>query len=157
AGVSRDDLACIIYTSGTGGTPRGVMLHHGAILANIEGAATALVGDFGWGPHRFLSFLPASHAFEHTAGQMLPIGIGAEIWFAEGLEKLSSNIAEASPTLMVVVPRLFEVLRTRIIKQVEKEGRLATLLLGHALGLAERRAKGRWRPGDLALDFVLER
>jgi long-chain acyl-CoA synthetase len=157
ARVTRDDLACIIYTSGTGGAPRGVMLHHGAILANVEGAATALVGDFGWGPHRFLSFLPLSHAFEHTAGQMLPIGIGGEIWYAEGLEKLSSNIAEAKPTLMVVVPRLFEVLRTRITKQVEKEGRLAAVLLGQAVGLAERRAKGRWRPGELALDFVLER
>jgi len=157
ASVTRDGLACIIYTSGTGGAPRGVMLHHGAILANVESAATALVGDYGWGPHRCLSFLPLSHAFEHTAGQMLPIGIGAEIWYAEGLDKLSSNIAEAQPTLMVVVPRLFEVLRTRIIKQVEKEGRLARLLLGQALGLVERRAKGRWRPGDRVLDVVLER
>jgi len=157
ASVTRDDLACIIYTSGTGGAPRGVMLHHGAILANVESAATALVGDFGWGPHRCLSFLPLSHAFEHTAGQMLPIAAGAEIWYAEGLDKLSGNIAEAQPTLMVVVPRLFEVLRTRIIKQVEKEGRIARLLLGQALALADRRAKGRWRPGDRVLEFVLER
>jgi len=157
AGSTRDDLACIIYTSGTGGAPKGVMLHHGAILANAEAAATALIGDHGWGPDRFLSFLPLSHALEHTAGQMLPIGIGAEIWYAEGLEKLAGNIEEARPTIMVVVPRLFEVLRTRIIKQVEKQGRLARWLLDQAIGLAARRARGRWRPGDRLLHAVLER
>jgi len=157
AGVGRGDVACIIYTSGTGGAPRGVMLHHGALLANIEGAATALVGDFGWDRERFLSFLPLSHAYEHTAGQLLPIGLGAEIWYAEGLEKLAGNMEEVRPTIMVVVPRLFEVLRTRITKQVEKQGRLATLLLRRAVALNARRARGRWRPGDLVLDAVLER
>ena len=156
-GSSRDDLACIIYTSGTGGAPKGVMLHHGAILANAEGAATALTGDYGWGPDRFLSFLPLSHALEHTAGQMLPIGIGAEIWYAEGLEKLARNIEEARPTIMVVVPRLFEVLRARIIKQVEKQGGLAPWLLGQAAALAERQAQGRKRFGDRLLDRLLER
>jgi len=157
AEVSRDDLACIIYTSGTGGTPRGVMLHHGAILANVESAATALVHDLGPGPHRFLSFLPLSHAFEHTAGQMLPQAVGAEIWYAEGLEKLASNIAEAQPTLMVVVPRLFEILRARIIKQVAKEGRVARFLLEQAVALAERKAAGRSRFGDRLLTAMLER
>ncbi|AKH43297.1 Long-chain-fatty-acid--CoA ligase FadD15 [Croceibacterium atlanticum] len=158
AGIGRKHTACIIYTSGTGGAPRGVILPHGAILANIEGAAHALVGDFGWGPpHRFLSFLPLSHAYEHTAGQMLPIGLGAEIWYAEGLDKLSSNIEQSQPTLMVVVPRLFEVLRTRIMKQIEKQGGIAPLLLEQAMGLAERREKGRWRPGDWLLDKFLGR
>lgn len=156
AGIGRQDLACIIYTSGTGGAPRGVMLPHGAILCNVEGAADALVGDFGWGPHRFLSFLPLSHAYEHTAGQFLPIGMGAEIWYAEGLDKLSGNIEQARPTLMVVVPRLFEVLRTRIIKQIEKQGKFAMFLLDRALALGERRAQGRWLPGDWLLDRLLD-
>jgi long-chain acyl-CoA synthetase len=157
AGFSRERLACIIYTSGTGGAPRGVMLSHGALLANVDGAADALVGDYGWGPHRFLSFLPLSHAYEHTAGQLLPIGLGAEIWYAEGLDKLSSNLQEARPSLMVVVPRLFEVMRTRILKQVEKQGRVAQFLLDQAVGLADRRAEGRYRRGDWALDQLLER
>ncbi len=156
AGIGRRDLACIIYTSGTGGAPRGVMLHHGAILCNVDGAADALVGDFGWGPHRFLSFLPLSHAYEHTAGQFLPIGMGAEIWYAEGLDKLSANIERARPTLMVVVPRLFEVLRTRIIKQIEKQGKVALFLLDRAMALGERRARGSWRPGDWLLDRLLD-
>jgi long-chain acyl-CoA synthetase len=156
ANIGRRDPACIIYTSGTSGAPRGVLLHHGAILCNVDGAAEALVRDFGWDNERFLSFLPLSHALEHTGGLFLPIGLGAEIWFAEGLDKLASNIEEAQPTFMIVVPRLFEVLRGRIINQVEKQGRLANFLLDRALDLAERHAAGQRRLTDWAVDRVLE-
>jgi len=156
-GIERGDTACIIYTSGTGGAPRGVLLHHGAILCNIEGAASLLKEDFGIDEERFLSFLPLSHAYEHTGGQFLPIAIGAEIYYAEGLEKLASNIEEVRPTIMVVVPRLFEVLRARIIKQVEKQGKVANFLLDGALGLSERRAHDRSRLTDRALELLLER
>ena len=155
--TTRDDLACIIYTSGTSGSPRGVMLHHGAILANVHAAATALVKDVGWGEERFLSFLPLSHALEHTDGMMLPIGLGAEIWYAEGLDKLASNLTEARPTLMLVVPRLFELLRARIIKQVEKEGRLATFLLDRAVRIGEARLDRDKRISDLPVDLLLDR
>ncbi len=159
AGIGRDDLACLIYTSGTGGAPRGVRQHHGAILCNVAGAATVLAEDFDWdatGRHRevFLSFLPLSHAYEHTGGQFLPIGMGAEIYYAEGLEKLAGNIEEVRPTLMVVVPRLFEVLRTRIMKQIEKQGRLANFLMDRAMKIAGQRKR---RLIDLPLDFVIER
>jgi long-chain acyl-CoA synthetase len=124
ASVTRDDLACIIYTSGTGGAPRGVMQQHGAILHNADGAAAVLREDFGLDEEEvFLSFLPLSHAYEHSGGQFLPIGVGAQIYYAEGLEKLASNIEETRPTVMVVVPRLFEVLRQRMIKAVEKQGK----------------------------------
>ena len=156
AGIGRRDPACIIYTSGTSGAPRGVLLHHGAILANVDGAVELLERDFGWDDERFLSFLPLSHALEHTAGLYLPIGLGAEIWFAEGLDKLASNMEEAQPTFMVVVPRLFEVLRGRIIGQVEKQGRLAQLLLDQALALAERRALGHRRLTDWGIEKLLD-
>ncbi len=156
AGIGRGDPACIIYTSGTSGLPRGVLLHHGAILCNIDGAAEVLAKDFGWGGDRFLSFLPLSHALEHTAGLHLPIGLGAEIWFAEGLDKLASNIEEAKPTFMVVVPRLFELLRGRIVKQIEKQGRLANFLLDQALALAERRSAGIRRLSDWPIEKLLE-
>ena len=156
AGIGRRDPACIIYTSGTSGSPRGVLLHHGAILCNVDGAVELLARDFGWDRERFLSFLPLSHALEHTAGLYLPIGLGAEVWFAEGLDKLASNIEEAKPTFMVVVPRLFEVLRGRIIGQIEKQGRVARLLLDQALALAERRAAGVRRITDWAVERLLD-
>ncbi|WP_375290679.1 AMP-dependent synthetase/ligase [Qipengyuania sp.] len=158
AAIGRETTACIIYTSGTGGAPRGVMQHHGAILCNAAGAAEVLINDFGLvKDERFLSFLPLSHAYEHTGGQYLPIGVGAQIYYAEGLEKLASNIEETRPTFMVVVPRLFEVLRTRIMKQIEKQGRVASGLMDIALAVGERRAQGRPRFGDRARDLAVEK
>lgn len=154
AGIGRDQTACIIYTSGTGGAPRGVLQHHGAILCNVAGAAEVLIEDFGIEDERFLSFLPLSHAYEHTGGQFLPIGVGAEIFYSEGLEKLASNIEETRPTIMVVVPRLFEVLRTRIMKQVEKQGKLASFLMDKALMISEG---GRKRKRDKPMDFIIEK
>ena len=157
AAIGRSDLACLIYTSGTGGAPRGVMQHHGAILCNVDGCARILTEDFGADDEIFLSFLPLSHAYEHTGGQFLPIGLGGQIYYAEGLEKLASNIEEVRPTVMVVVPRLFEVLRTRIMKQVEKQGRFANYLMDRALAIGARRANGEHRLRDKPMDLLLER
>jgi long-chain acyl-CoA synthetase len=157
AALTREDLACIIYTSGTGGAPRGVRQHHGMLLANIAGAAEIIVDDFGSADEVFLSFLPLSHAYEHTGGQFFPIALGAQIYYAEGLDKLASNIEEVRPTIMVVVPRLFEVLRARIMKQIEKQGGLAARLMDLALDVAARKAAGQRRLSDRALDFLLER
>jgi len=154
ASVERDDLACIIYTSGTGGAPRGVQQHHGAILANIAGAADIISTDFGWDDEVFLSFLPASHAYEHSGGQHFPIGLGAEIYYAESLEKLAANIEEVRPTIMVVVPRLFEMLRARILKTVKKGG-LSNYLLMRALTIGSSSYKGRVKPWDLPMDGLL--
>jgi len=158
AGIDREQTACIIYTSGTGGAPRGVLQHHGAILCNVAGAAEILIEDFGISDERFLSFLPLSHAYEHTGGQYLPISVGAEIFYSEGLEKLASNIEETRPTIMVVVPRLFEVLRARIMKQVEKQGKVANYLMGRALMISEKEGEhGRLRKRDKPMNFILEK
>ncbi|WP_324828904.1 AMP-dependent synthetase/ligase [Qipengyuania zhejiangensis] len=158
AKIGRGDTACIIYTSGTGGAPRGVKQHHGAILCNVAGAAEILINDFGISDdERFLSFLPLSHAYEHSGGQFLPIGVGAQIYYSEGLEKLASNIEETRPTIMVVVPRLFEVLRTRIMKQVQKQGGLGEKLMDSALGVGERRAAGSSKLFDGVRDMVVGR
>jgi len=108
ADFTRDDLACVIYTSGTGGSPPRVCQHHGAILHNVPGCARLIDEDFGTAEtETFLSFLPLSHAYEHTGGQFFPIGVGGQIYYAEGLEKLASNMEEVRPTIMFVVPRLF--------------------------------------------------
>jgi long-chain acyl-CoA synthetase len=157
ATFARGDLACIIYTSGTGGAPRGVMQHHGAILHNIEGCVSLIAEDFGWDDEVFLSFLPASHAYEHSGGQLFPIGLAAQIYYSEGLEKLASNIEEVRPTIMVVVPRLFEVLRQRILNQVEKQGRLANFLMDRALAIGARDYAGAPRLRDKPMEFLLGR
>ncbi|MEE4452024.1 long-chain fatty acid--CoA ligase [Novosphingobium resinovorum] len=162
AGIARQDLACIIYTSGTGGAPRGVRQHHGMLLSNVAGAAKIIADDFGWdqGPDKreiFLSFLPLSHAYEHTGGQFLPIGLGGQIYYSEGLDKLAANIEEVRPTVMVVVPRLFEVLRTRIMKQIEKQGKVANRLMDWAIGGGMRRLAGKRGVLDYPLDLLIER
>jgi long-chain acyl-CoA synthetase len=155
AAVPRDDLACIIYTSGTGGAPRGVRQHHGAILCNLEACTDIISVDFGWGDEVFLSFLPASHAYEHTGGQMFPIALGAEIYYAESIEKLAANIEEVHPTIMIVVPRLFEMLRARIIKSVESGGGFANYLFRRALKIGGDKYHGRRKPWDLPMDGLL--
>jgi long-chain acyl-CoA synthetase len=157
ATFNREDLACIIYTSGTGGSPRGVRQHHGAILCNVEGAVEIIDEDFGWEEEVFLSFLPLSHAYEHTGGQFLPIGLGGQIYYAEGLEKLMSNMAEARPTIMVVVPRLFEVIRARILKAFEKESKIKQGLLRRALNLGAKDLKGGIPFWDRPMNLLIEK
>ncbi len=146
-GMTRDDLACLIYTSGTGGAPKGVMISHGAILHNCEGARD-VIGELGLddGLDRtevFLSFLPLSHAYEHSGGQFFPLSIGAQIYYAEGIDKLAANMAEARPTIMTVVPRLFEMLRTRVTRAIEEQGGTRARLFRRALALGERRFTDR--------------
>ncbi len=155
--ITREDVACIIYTSGTGGAPRGVMQQHKALLHNSIGAGTIVSEDFGIKDEVFLSFLPLSHAYEHSGGQFLPMALGAQIYYAEGLEKLASNIEEVKPTIMVVVPRLFEVLRTRIIKAIEKQGGTPVYLMGKALEIGAREYGGKKRKRDLPMKAVLSK
>ncbi|HEX8193651.1 MAG TPA: long-chain fatty acid--CoA ligase [Allosphingosinicella sp.] len=155
--LTRADLACLIYTSGTGGAPRGVMQHHGALLHNVEGCTEVISEDFGWGDEVFLSFLPASHAYEHSGGQMFPVGLGGQIYYSEGIEKLASNIEEVKPTIMVVVPRLFEVLRTRILKNVEKQGKVSQYLMRRALDIGAKAYEGRVPLWDKPMDLLLDR
>jgi long-chain acyl-CoA synthetase len=155
ASVGRGNLACLIYTSGTGGAPRGVQQHHGAILHNVEACTDIISSDFGWDDEVFLSFLPASHAYEHTGGQHFPIALGAQIYYAESLEKLAANIEEVHPTIMVVVPRLFEMLRARIMKTIEAGGGLASYLLARALKIGSDKYEGRLKPWDWPMDGIL--
>jgi len=140
--LKRGDTACIIYTSGTGGAPKGVMLHHGAILHNCAGARAALL-EIGLDDEVFLSFLPLSHSYEHTAGQFFPISIGAQIYYAEGAETLGANMLEARPTIMTAVPRLYEMLHHRISRGVEKQGGVKAMLFRKTLELGLARLQGR--------------
>ena len=135
--IGRDDTACLIYTSGTGGVPKGVMLSHANILANCRGAYH-LLETIGFGDEVFLSFLPLSHSYEHTAGMMFPISLGAEIYFAEGAETLAANLLEARPTIMTAVPRLYETMHQRLQRTMEREGGLKAKLFMRALELGRK-------------------
>jgi long-chain acyl-CoA synthetase len=145
--LARDAVCCFIYTSGTGGTPKGVMLTHGSILANCRGAYH-LLEAFNLGEEVFLCFLPLSHAYEHTAGQFFPISLGGQIYYAESIEKLMDNMLEARPTIMTAVPRLYEVMLQRIQRGLAKTTGLRRRLFDLALDLGRQRLE---RPGSLTL------
>jgi long-chain acyl-CoA synthetase len=145
--LTREDTACFIYTSGTGGRPKGVILTHGSILANCY-AAYDLLLEFGLGDEVFLSLLPLSHSYEHTAGLFFPISIGAQIYYAEGPDKIASNLQEVRPTIMTAVPRLYEVLHDRIHRGVEQAGGSKAKLFAKALALGKKRHE---TPGDLTI------
>src|SRR5260221_4293413 len=138
AKATRDDTACLIYTSGTGGVPKGVMLTHANILANCHGAYEILK-DLGLGEEVFLCFLPLSHSYEHTAGMMFPVSLGAQIYFAEGADPLAANMIEARPTIMTAVPRLYETMHQRISRGLERQSPLRTKLFKRALALGVKR------------------
>ena len=157
ATIEPDDVACLIYTSGTGGTPKGVVTTHRNIMANCRGAYRVLE-ILGLGDDVFLSFLPLSHSYEHTAGEMFPISIGAQIYFAEGAETLAANMLEARPTIMTAVPRLYETLHQRIRLAVERKGGVSHKIFDKALAIGRKRLLSQTPSlGDRILDPVLDR
>ncbi|WP_207538668.1 AMP-dependent synthetase/ligase [Sabulicella rubraurantiaca] len=141
--IPEGRLACLVYTSGTGGTPRGVMLPHRALLANCR-AVNALLSKLLRVPREatYLSFLPMSHSYEHTVGGFIMPSAGVEVVFSRGAERLAQEFGQHRPHVITAVPRLFEVLRERITTQVEKAGGLSAKLFGRALALGMRRMDG---------------
>ncbi len=136
--IGGDRTACLIYTSGTGGAPKGVMLSHAAILCNCRGAA-AILRPLGLDDEVFLSFLPLSHSYEHTAGLFFPIMIGAQIYYAEGLDRLAQNMVEVKPTVMTAVPRLYESMHDRIRRGIRQTGGSSERLFEKTVALGRRR------------------
>ena len=135
---SRKDTACIIYTSGTGGSPKGVMLSHGAMLTNCEGAKHLLNDIISTlNKVRVLSWLPLSHSYEHTL-QFYKMGIGAQIYYAEGIDKLLVNMAEARPHIMTAVPRFYDSLHTRISQGLKKQSKVSQFFFKETLRLGKK-------------------
>lgn len=147
-----DDIATIIYTSGTTGNPKGVMLCHRSFTVNAEGIL-AIAPHLNEG-EVFLSFLPLAHVYERLAGHFLPLRLGASIAYCESLFTVDKNLAEAKPTMMTCVPRLYESTRDKLLSAsgVPKEKRetyLAALQLATKAGLS----KGHF-PGAPSLSLV---
>ena len=140
--IKRSDTACIIYTSGTGGNPKGVMLSHGAMLSNCTGAQVLLKNLLeGMDEIKFLSWLPLSHSYEHTL-QFFTLGIGAQVYYSEGIDKLVINMGEVSPHFMTAVPRFYDSLHTRISQGLKKQGKLSQALFASTLRLGKKKYNG---------------
>ena len=134
--IKRNSPACIIYTSGTGGNPKGVILSHGGILNNLEGACEILKPLIDKRPI-FLTWLPLSHSYEHTV-QFVQIAVGAKVFYAEKIEKLLDNISEAKPTLMTAVPRFYQNLYNKINMNMKKAKGLKAKLIKATIDLGQK-------------------
>ena len=136
--LKRSDTACIIYTSGTGGNPKGVMLSHGAMLTNCKGAEHLLHDLIDQlSEVRILSWLPLSHSYEHTL-QFYKMGIGAQIYYAESIDKLLINMGEAKPHIMTAVPRFYDSLHTRISQGLKKQSKISQFFFKETLRLGKK-------------------
>lgn len=155
--IPSSALACLIYTSGTGGEPKGVMLPHRAILANCRGVLPVVREVELGGEDVYLSFLPVSHAFEHTVGQYLFPALGVEVAYARGVEHLAADMLAVRPTLMTMVPRVLEVIRGRILAAVARQRPLKRFLFAQAMAAGARRVDGRANVFDRLLDPLWER
>jgi len=117
--ITEDDPACIIYTSGTSGIPKGVILTHKAILSNLIGSLD-IFKNINFNNEKYISFLPLSHSYEHTAGQFLPLLTSSEIFYAENMDKLFTNFKEVNPTYIAAVPRFYEAIYKKILNNFSK-------------------------------------
>ena len=135
--VQRKDIACIIYTSGTQGKPKGVMLSHGGILNNCDGAYNLLKKFISKKPN-FLTWLPLSHSYEHTV-QFVQIAVGAKVFYAESIEKLIKNMCECSPEIMTAVPRFYQNLYDKINLSFSKTAGFKKLLVDQTINLGKKK------------------
>ena len=135
----REDTACIIYTSGTSGFPKGVMLSHGSILHNCEGAHQILKSALNNVQNViFLSWLPLSHSYEHTL-QFYNLYSGHQIYYAEGIDKLLINLSEVRPHIMSAVPRFYESLLQKISSQIKHESKIKQLFFNKTISYGRER------------------
>ena len=135
--LKRSSPACIIYTSGTGGNPKGVILSHGGILNNLVGACEIMKPLFNSRPV-FLTWLPLSHSYEHCV-QFAQIAVGAKVFYAEKIEKLLENISEAKPTIMTAVPRFYQNLYNKININLKKQTGFKAKLIDATLKLGKKK------------------
>ena len=153
--ITRKDPACIIYTSGTQGNPKGVILSHGGILNNCEGAMEILKPIVSKNS-RFLTWLPLSHSYEHAV-QFVQICVGAKVFYAESIEKLIKNMNDCKPHIMTAVPRFYQNLYQKINSAFNKATGLKKKLISKMLQIGKKKInKQPLSLADNFFDFILE-
>tara|TARA_Y100000590_G_scaffold232853_1_gene262291 strand:+ start:43 stop:1725 length:1683 start_codon:yes stop_codon:yes gene_type:complete len=156
ANLKRNMPACIIYTSGTSGSPKGVILSHGGILANCEGALELLNPLIKKKDPIFLTWLPLSHSYEHAV-QFIQILLGAKVFYAESLEKLISNMSIAKPTIMTAVPRFYQNLFNKINANFNKQSGFKKTLINKTLDLGKKvLKKEHLKPHEKIVNFLCQ-
>ncbi len=135
--LKRTDPACIIYTSGTQGNPKGVILSHGGILSNCEGGYELLKPIISK-DMKFLTWLPLSHSYEHTV-QFIQIAVGAKVFYAESIDKLLKNISDCSPDIMTAVPRFYQNLYQKINSTFGKAKGIKKFLVENTVKLGSKK------------------
>ncbi len=154
--IKRNDPACIIYTSGTQGNPKGVILSHGGILNNCDGALDILK-PLLTDQTRFLTWLPLSHSYEHTV-QFVQISVGAKIFYAESIEKLIKNMNDCKPQLMTAVPRFYQNLFQKINASFNKATGLKKILVLKMLELGTKKINKQSLTNlEKLIDSILEK
>ena len=138
--LNRKDVACIIYTSGTQGNPKGVMLSHGGILNNCEGAIELLNPLIKNNNPKFLTWLPLSHSYEHTV-QFVQVSVNAKVFYAESIDKLIKNMNDCSPDIMTAVPRFYQNLFQKINSNFEKIKGVKKVLINKTISLGLKKNK----------------
>ena len=154
--LKRKDIACIIYTSGTQGNPKGVMLSHGGILNNCVGSSELLNEIIKYKP-KFLTWLPLSHSYEHTV-QFVQIAVGAKIFYAENIDKLIKNMNECSPDIMTAVPRFYQNLYQKIFSTFKKATGIKKFLVESTLQLGQKKIlKQKLSLYEKLINFICEK
>jgi long-chain acyl-CoA synthetase len=148
--IQRKDIACIIYTSGTQGNPKGVILSHGGILNNCEGAHD-LLKKFISNKPKFLTWLPLSHSYEHTV-QFVQIVVAARVFYAESIDKLIKNMGDCSPEIMTAVPRFYQNLYQKINTTFDKAEGLKKFLVNQTVNLGGKKLDKK--PLSLIENFI---
>jgi long-chain acyl-CoA synthetase len=155
--IAPDALACLIYTSGTGGVPKGVMLAHRSILSNCRGAFE-LLRPLGLREEVYLSYLPTAHSYEHTVGLFFLPSIGCEIVYARGVEHLAADLLAVRPTILTAVPRVLEAIRGRVLGQIARQKAWRRALFQRALAIGSKRIDGHpLNAAERVLDPPLDR
>jgi len=153
--IIREDPACIIYTSGTQGNPKGVILSHGGILNNCEGSCELLKPIISKNS-RFLTWLPLSHSYEHTV-QFVQIAVAAKVFYAESIEKLIKNMNDCSPEIMTAVPRFYQNLYQKINVNFSKTEGFKKKLITKTLQLGKKKLlKNKFSIVEKLVNFICE-